>query len=288
MPMNLQVPQEINASEQFVKDQQGNATPLALSTDQVSVGVTVKSVFSAPLSLKEIGKDESILLSLQRSESAVLAASGGAHQVVTFRLNPTARVFNLDVGGNLNSHARIHLGDPKRGTNPVTTLGRVGIGTITPREKLEVDGNVLVTGDVKFSGADCAEDFEIVDDDADITPGTVMVINQNGQLCQSSRAYDTTVAGVVSGAGDYKPGIILGRSAANKERVPIALVGRVFCKVDAAFSPIRVGDLLTTSPTPGHAMKASDPLSAFGAVIGKALGTIATGQALIPILIALQ
>ena len=47
-------------------------------------------------------------------------------------------------------------------------------------------------------------------------------------------------------------------------------------------------DLLTTSASPGHAMKASEPLRAFGAVIGKALRPLAEGQGLIPILIALQ
>jgi len=51
---------------------------------------------------------------------------------------------------------------------------------------------------------------------------------------------------------------------------------------------IEVGDLLTTSPTPGYAMKATDPLKAFGAIIGKALCPLKEGQGLIPILIALQ
>jgi hypothetical protein len=46
--------------------------------------------------------------------------------------------------------------------------------------------------------------------------------------------------------------------------------------------------MLTTSPTPGHAMKVDDPLRAFGAVIGKALRPLSTGRGLIPILIALQ
>jgi hypothetical protein len=58
--------------------------------------------------------------------------------------------------------------------------------------------------------------------------------------------------------------------------------------VDAQYSSIDVGDLLTTSPTPGHAMKASDPLRAFGAVIGKALRPLGSGRGLIPILIALR
>jgi hypothetical protein len=51
---------------------------------------------------------------------------------------------------------------------------------------------------------------------------------------------------------------------------------------------IEVGDLLTTSPTRGHAMKVDEPMKAFGAVIGKALRPLREGQGLIPILIALQ
>jgi hypothetical protein len=49
-----------------------------------------------------------------------------------------------------------------------------------------------------------------------------------------------------------------------------------------------VGDLLTTSDRPGHAMKLTDPLRGFGAVIGKALKPMASGQGLLPILVALQ
>ena len=65
-------------------------------------------------------------------------------------------------------------------------------------------------------------------------------------------------------------------------------MGRVYCNVDASHSPIEIGDLLTTSPTQGHAMKADDPLKAFGAVIGKALGSIKEGLGMIPVLVALQ
>ena len=61
-----------------------------------------------------------------------------------------------------------------------------------------------------------------------------------------------------------------------------------YCKVDASKGPVEIGDLLTTSATEGHAMKASDHRRAFGAVIGKALAPLATGRALIPVLVALQ
>ena len=72
-------------------------------------------------------------------------------------------------------------------------------------------------------------------------------------------------------------------------RVTLALLGKVFCKVDAQYGAIDSGEISsTTSSTPGHAMKASEPLKAFGAVIGKALGPLPQGQGLVPILIALQ
>jgi hypothetical protein len=70
--------------------------------------------------------------------------------------------------------------------------------------------------------------------------------------------------------------------------VPVALVGKVYCRVDADLAPIRPGDLLTTSATPGHARRASDRERAFGAVLGKALGGLAAGRGLVPILVTLQ
>ncbi len=149
-------------------------------------------------------------------------------------------------------------------------------------------GNVEVTGDIRLTnGEDCAEEFD-VPGAQEIDAGTVMVINQNGGLQQSEHEYDRKVAGVVSGAGDYRPGIVLGKREASGERLAIALLGKVYCKVDARFSPIEVGDLLTTSPTQGHAMKAINPAQALGALIGKALRPLQDGQGLIPILVALQ
>ena len=119
-------------------------------------------------------------------------------------------------------------------------------------------------------------------------PGTVMIINEAGALEPSQGAYDRKVAGVISGAGDFRPGIVLGQRLGADAGVPIALMGRTFCKADATYGPIAVGDLLTTSPTPGFAMKAADPRRAFGAVIGKAMRAVPEGKGLIPILIALQ
>jgi hypothetical protein len=148
-------------------------------------------------------------------------------------------------------------------------------------------GNVVVTKDIFLSNADCAEEFDL-GLPATIEPGTVMVIAQDGALLQSEQAYDRRVAGIVSGAGDFRPAIVLDKQQCQRRRIPIALVGKAYCKADATYGPIDVGDLLTTSPTPGHAMRAEDPMKAFGAVIGKALRPLCDGTGLIPVLVALQ
>lgn len=148
-------------------------------------------------------------------------------------------------------------------------------------------GDVEVTGDIRLTNADCAEDFDIIDAES-IDPGAVMVLSPEGGLQLSDRAYDKRVAGVISGAGDYKPGLILDQRPTGNPRKPVALMGKVFCKVDAKYGPIEIGDLLTTSDTPGHAMKASDSRKAFGSVLGKALRPWSQGEGLIPILVTLQ
>ncbi|MGY6277898.1 hypothetical protein [Methylomonas sp. MgM2] len=165
--------------------------------------------------------------------------------------------------------------------------GNVGIGTTAPTEKLEVNGSIKVSGDILLANADCAEDFTIGTDLA-VEPGTVMIVGAEGALFPCSQAYDKKVAGVVSGAGDYQPGIVLDKQQSASNRQPIALLGKVYCKVDAKYGAIEIGDSLTTSPTPGHAMKVEEPLTALGAMLGKALRPLKGGQGLIPILIALQ
>ena len=190
------------------------------------------------------------------------------------------------------------------GTNPATNfLGTIDnqplVIKIGGAEAMRIDATGMdVAGDIRLTNADCAEDFDIGGNSM-VEPGTVMVLGEGGVLFPNRHAHDKRVAGVISGAGGYKPGIVLDkqqsddsarteRSGQAVRRQPIALLGKVYCKVDASYAPIEPGDLLTTSDTLGHAMKASDPLKAFGCVLGKAMGGIKEGRGLIPILITLQ
>jgi hypothetical protein len=164
-------------------------------------------------------------------------------------------------------------------------IGILGIGPVAGR----FEGDVEVTGDIRLVGADCAEEFDAIGTVV-AEPGTVMVLDTEGNIQQSNSPYDKKVAGIVSGAGTYKPALILDKKdkTNNTNRLPIALMGKVYCKADASTCPIEIGDLLTTSSLEGHAMKAEDPLKAFGSVIGKALGSLREGTGMIPVLVALQ
>jgi hypothetical protein len=167
------------------------------------------------------------------------------------------------------------------------TQGGKKPGLIALRDSKGNDSLVLdgAKGDIILTNADCAENFDVLDD---VDAGTVVVLANDGSVRASTEPYDRRVAGVIAGAGDYRPGIVLDGAAGGERRRPVSLVGKVFCKVDASHGPIDVGSLLTTSPTPGHAMRAGDPAKAFGAVLGKALAPLRAGQGLIPVLVGLQ
>jgi hypothetical protein len=179
--------------------------------------------------------------------------------------------------------------------------GNVVIGTTSSPTgaKLEVLGNTNITGNLTVSGtltgasvlgAIYQDLAEWVPATSDMEPGTVVVLNhqRTNEVMPSHRAYDTSVAGVVSA----QPGILLGEAGDTKEQ--IATTGRVRVKVDATRTPIRVGDLLVTSSTPGVAMR-SEPLDLGGVaihrpgtIIGKALEPLESGVGEILVLLSLQ
>ena len=98
------------------------------------------------------------------------------------------------------------------------------------------------------------------------------------------------MAGVVSGAGGVKSGMLMGQTgtkAAGKH--PVALTGRVYCYVDAdAGGSVAPGDLITPSSSPGHGMKVTDHVQAQGAIIGKAMSSLTSGKGLVLVLVSLQ
>ena len=141
-----------------------------------------------------------------------------------------------------------------------------------------------------YGGADVAEPFAIGGGE-ELPRGSVVVIGEDhpGELQRSARAYDTRVAGIVSGANGVNTGLSLSQSGVNGgSGQRVALTGRVYCLADASTGAIKPGDLLTTSATPGHAMKVTDHERAQGAVLGKAMSTLDEGTGYVLVLVTLQ
>lgn len=106
------------------------------------------------------------------------------------------------------------------------------------------------------------------------------------------KAYDTLVAGIVS--DPETTSMIIGGDTGPKDfvnstdRKPIALVGRVLVKVTTEKGPINIGDMLVTSNTPGHAMKADIDKVKPGMILGKAMEPWTEGTGQIIVWVALQ
>ncbi len=168
-----------------------------------------------------------------------------------------------------------------------------GIGTDNPTALLDVAGHTKTQVLEITGGSDLSEQFDIHGTGVEISPSPGMVVcidpDHPGELAISARAYDRRVAGIISGAGGIKPGMLMGQQgseAAGKN--PVALTGRVYCRADASHGAIMPGDLLTTSEIPGHAMKVTDYSKAQGAIIGKAMTALEQGQGLVLVLVTLQ
>ncbi|MFG0318309.1 MAG: hypothetical protein ACF8XB_13620, partial [Planctomycetota bacterium JB042] len=210
--------------------------------------------------------------------------------------------------------------DPDGGTTATfqvrhpTGVGTEGLFRVREDGDLEQKGTLL-TGSQAF---DLAEYFPA---DEALDPADVVEIAPDAPLAgtvrrsrspRSPRAIGvvTTAPGIVLGGGfadeTYFPELVLAERQARRSgdlaaaralrdeidrgvdelpRVAVALAGRVPVKVTAEGGAIEVGDLLTTSSTPGHAMR-HDPDAGGGVVVGKAMEAHSSGAGTILMFVA--
>jgi len=150
------------------------------------------------------------------------------------------------------------------------------------RFRVANSGSVYADGTFSSPAADVAEMLPAV---AGLEPADLLAVALDGRLVRSSQPYQASVVGVYSA----RPGFLGGAEdgADLSGQVPLAVVGVVPVKATAENGPIRPGDLLVASSTPGHAM-AAGPNPPVGAVIGKALAGLDVGAGIVKMLVTLQ
>jgi hypothetical protein len=202
--------------------------------------------------------------------------------------NPLRRVVKLwdmlEVNGGSNDASNPPFRVIHSNTTSIVTIGAqrgpyVGDSVYgAPNLWLDAATKVYIKQGFEARGMDVAERFPTTEP---LQAGDVVVYDpalRAIRLCD--QIADSRVVGIVSEAAAF----ILGTEA---QEPAVALCGRVPCKVDADIAPIAPGDLLTTSPTRGHAQKA-DPARSVGAIIGKALEACDSGRGEILLFVAMQ
>jgi hypothetical protein len=93
---------------------------------------------------------------------------------------------------------------------------QISVRNETGQGSILLDGN---NGDIVFQNADCAEEFDASPRQT-IVAGTVVVIDVEGRLTGATEPYDRSVVGVVSGAGEHQPALLLDKKPDRTDRLP--------------------------------------------------------------------
>lgn len=239
-------------------------------------------------------------ITVRKSDGAnTIELDGSGAQISTYGSDglEQIRLWGLGYGeillkdSSVDNRTAVVLSANGTGGGLLRLLRNDGVSTITLDADVSGEGRITTQVLQITGGSDLSEQFDIKAIHDELKAGMIVSIDpeQPGQLVTSTSAYDKTVAGIVSGAGGVKPGMLMGQhgSVANGKH-PVALTGRVYCWVDADRGAIKPGDLLTTSDTPGHGMKVAEHDKAQGAIIGKAMTALEKGKGLVLVLVSLQ
>jgi hypothetical protein len=279
-PTALQIPAGAGAGRVLTSDASGNASWQPLPPSATVWAVSGTNIYNTNTGNVGIGTTSpaSLLHVQYASGQAGISSRGPSGDTWLPFIDGNAYIAGANIIFRDNTNAE---------RMRITGAGNVGIGTASPAAKLDVNGTARVKV-LEITGADIAEKFPTTET---LEPGTVVEIDPDnpGHLRKARGAYNKRVAGVVAGANGLSKGIVLGNLEGSENHTPIAISGRVWVYADATHEAIEPGDLLTTSDTPGYAMKASDPSRAHGAVLGKAMTRLEKGKTgMVLVLVNLQ
>ena len=143
-------------------------------------------------------------------------------------------------------------------TAGITNAGSSGVGNIG------ASGATFNTVFAKATTAQYADLAERYLSDDNYEPGTVVVFGGESEITATIKSHDTRIAGVIS----TNPAYLMNDAGQEGIWLPVALQGRVLCKVKG---PVSKGDLVVSSDIAGAAERMNKALYEPGTVIGKAL-----------------
>lgn len=255
----------INAADDTVN----NTTTLANVTDMAfTVGTSETWVYQMYL-IGNSGTTPDFQFAVTAPASSTCLASVSDAEGGVANMSTTCGAAMVNITGSGNNDAYIVAGY-------VATAGTSGSVQLQFAQNVQNASNSIILANsyllaFKVSGADLAEVYYT--NDAGVVPGTVVSLDPSitSGVQKSDRAYDPHIMGVVS----TKPGLVIGDTNGGQGTpVFVALSGRVPVQVTNENGPIKPGDFLTTSSTPGVAMKATKA----GAIIGQAMTGHESGE----------
>jgi len=205
------------------------------------------------------------------AQSVTVTNSGVTSAVAGTDITVSAATGAVTIG--TNSTLGTVTGRGATTSTAVTFSGGITVGTsLIPSANVTVNlgstsawWNLVYGKAVQAQYADLAENYTT---DHPYEPGTVVVFGGEAEITVTSTDHDSAVAGVVS----TNPAYLMNSMT---DGLPIALQGRVPCRVQG---PVKKGQVLVTSTTPGVAQAINNAKFVPGCVIGKALETINTNN----------
>ena len=193
--------------------------------------------------------------------------------VVQFRRGTTAQNDNfLGAAGEISVDTTLNVLRVADGVNTggFALVGQNCVQTIA--NKIYQGTSVSVTGDVTAAGnvnganinstnADLAELYVA---DVNYDPGTLVEFGGNQEITITTTSHSTAVAGIVS----TTPGYVMNTALTGDHVIPVALTGRVPCRV---VGKINKGDRLVSSAISGVATALNANQYQPGCIVGKSL-----------------
>jgi ribosomal protein S28E/S33 len=225
--------------------------------------------------------------SISSGTSNVRVVSSGGNVTVGVGGTGNVAVFStagLDITGNITfSGSLVDTGALliTTGSNGNITLTPNGTGVIIASKDI-LNGQANGVGNIgnatgyfntifaKATSAQYADLAEMYVADLFYPPGTVVEFGGTHEITIAKQSHSTAVAGIIS----TNPSYLMNSTQVGEHVLAVALTGRVPCQVQG---PVRKGDVLVASSTPGVAQRIGMNWQP-GCVVGKSMEVIDTAE----------